>query len=75
MTMTRFRPNLVIDGTDAWAEDGWRRLRIGDAEFLAVKGCSRCAITTTDPETTERRKEPLATLARHRRWTRRPGSA
>jgi uncharacterized protein YcbX len=68
LPMTRFRPNLVIAATDAWAEDGWRRLRIGAAEFRAVKGCDRCVMTTVDPSSAGRGKEPLATLARHRRW-------
>jgi uncharacterized protein len=68
MPMRRFRPSVVVAGAPAWAEDGWRRLRIGAAIFRAVKGCDRCIITTTDPESAERAKEPLATLARHRRW-------
>ncbi len=66
--MVRFRPNLVVAGEHAWSEDGWRRLRVGEAVFRAVKGCDRCAIPTTDEETAVRRKEPTYTLARHRRW-------
>lgn len=66
--MMRFRPSLVIDGAAAWDEDGWRRLRIGDAEFRAVKGCDRCVMTTIDPDTAARGKEPISTLARHRRF-------
>ncbi|MGA8845176.1 MAG: MOSC N-terminal beta barrel domain-containing protein [Nocardioides sp.] len=68
LSMTRFRPNVVVDGAPAWAEDDWRRIRIGDATFRAVKGCARCVLTTVDPETAERGREPLATLARTRRW-------
>lgn len=68
MPMRRFRPSVVVAGARPWAEDSWRRLRIGEALFRAVKGCDRCIITTTDPLTAERAKEPLATLARHRRW-------
>lgn len=68
LSMTRFRPNLVVSGAPAWAEDDWRRVRIGDATFRAVKGCARCALTTVDPRTAERGREPLATLARTRRW-------
>ena len=68
LPMTRFRPNLVIAGSDAWAEDDWRRIRIGDAVFRAVKGCARCVITTIDPDTAVREKEPIASLARIRRW-------
>jgi hypothetical protein len=66
--MIRFRPNVVIDGSAAWAEDGWRRIRIGPARFRVVKGCDRCAIPMTDPDSALRGKEPIATLARHRRW-------
>jgi uncharacterized protein YcbX len=66
--MTRFRPNLVVAGAPAWDEDGWRVLRIGTASFRAVKACDRCVLTTIDPSTACKGKEPLATLARHRRW-------
>ena len=68
MSMTRFRPNLVVAGAAAWAEDGWRVLRVGAARFRAVKACSRCVLTTIDPGTARKGKEPLTTLARHRRW-------
>ena len=66
--MTRFRPNLVVDGAPAWAEDDWvgRRLRIGDRMFRAAGPCDRCVVTTTDQETGVRTKEPLRTLGRHR---------
>lgn len=66
--MERFRPNVVVRGARAFAEDTWRRVRIGDAVFRAVKGCDRCVMTTTDAGTAARGKEPIATLARHRRW-------
>ncbi len=68
LSMSRFRPNLVVAGTPAWSEDGWRRIRIGDAVLRAVKGCERCVMTTVDPDTAARGKEPIATLARHRRF-------
>lgn len=66
--MTRFRPNLVVAGAPEWDEDGWRRIRVGEAVFRVVKGCARCVLTTVDPMTAEGGKEPIATLARHRRW-------
>jgi MOSC domain-containing protein len=68
LPMIRFRPNVVVHGGEAWAEDGWRSVRIGEALFRVVKGCDRCVITTTDADTAARGKEPIATLARHRRW-------
>jgi uncharacterized protein YcbX len=68
LPMTRFRPNVVVSGAPAWAEDGWlgRRVRLGEVVFRAVKLCARCVVTTTDQETGERGHEPLRTLARHR---------
>ncbi|MGW2404920.1 MULTISPECIES: MOSC domain-containing protein [unclassified Streptomyces] len=68
LPMNRFRPNVVVDGTAPWAEDDWRRVRIGEVVFQIVKPCSRCVVTTTDQLTAERGKEPLRTLARHRRF-------
>ncbi len=66
--MARFRPNLVVAGAVPWAEDGWRVLRIGAARFRAAKACDRCVLTTIDPDTASSGREPLMTLARHRRW-------
>ncbi|WP_308252106.1 MOSC N-terminal beta barrel domain-containing protein [Pseudonocardia sp. KRD291] len=66
--MIRFRPNVVVSGFAPFAEDGWRRVRIGDALFRVPKGCARCVLTTVDPDTAEKGKEPLATLGRHRRF-------
>jgi uncharacterized protein YcbX len=67
--MLRFRPNLVVAGAPAWAEDSWRRLRIGTATFRVVKPCDRCVVTTIDPATATRPnpEEPLRTLKTFRR--------
>ncbi len=70
LPMLRFRPNVVVAGAEAWAEEDWRRVRIGEATFRAVKGCARCVMTTIDPDTAAREKEPIATLARVRRFDR-----
>lgn len=69
LEMLRFRPNLVIEGAEPYAEDDWGRLRIGDVELERVKPCSRCAIPTLDPQTGMRSHdaEPLRTLATYRR--------
>lgn len=68
--MTRFRPNIVVGGAPAWAEDDWlgRRIRIGEAWFRAATGCARCVVTTIDQETGERTGQPLKILGRHRRY-------
>lgn len=67
--MLRFRPNLVIDGVPAHAEDGWRRIRAGGIELEIVKPCTRCGFTTVMPETgrLDPSGEPLRTLAGYRR--------
>jgi len=65
--MNRFRPNLVVRGCEAFAEDDWSRVRIGEVELDVVKPCDRCAVTTVNPETAEREQEPLITLAKTRR--------
>jgi len=68
LEMLRFRPNLVIEGSAPYAEDQWKRIRIGDIEFRVVKPCARCIMTTVDPQTGERSadREPFATLQKHR---------
>jgi len=67
VSMLRFRPNLVISGCEAFAEDGWRIIQIGGIVMELVKPCSRCVITTIDPQTGLRDKEPLFTLASYRK--------
>jgi len=68
LPITRFRPNLIVKGALPFAEDGWVRVRIGDATFRVTKGCERCVLTTLDPETGEKQMEPITSLARYRRW-------
>ncbi|MEW1720462.1 MOSC N-terminal beta barrel domain-containing protein [Streptomyces sp. NPDC093109] len=67
LPMDRFRPNLVVAGTEPWAEDGWRRIAVGEVTFRVAKLCGRCVVTTTDQRTAERGREPLRTLGRYRR--------
>ncbi|KLV08335.1 MOSC domain-containing protein [Photobacterium ganghwense] len=67
-TMDQFRTNLVVSGTEPFAEDGWKRIRIGEVEFEAVKPCARCILTTVNPQTGQlnAQKEPLNTLLKFR---------
>jgi len=67
LPMIRFRPNLVVRGCPPYAEDQWRRIRIGGIGFRVVKPCSRCVIPGIDPLTAEKGVEPLRTLAEYRR--------
>jgi len=65
--MDRFRPNLVVSGCDSFAEDGWRRIRIGDVEFDVAKPCSRCVIPSIDQATAQRDGDINRVLASYRR--------
>ncbi len=63
----RFRPNLVVRGCEAFAEDGWETVQIGALRLKRVGPCIRCMLVNVDPDKGERRTEPLRTLARYRR--------
>lgn len=65
--MNRFRPNLVVEGSDAFEEDWWKKVRIGETVFHLVKPCARCVLPTVDQSTgVKDGKEPLKTLASFR---------
>ncbi|HWZ90672.1 MAG TPA: MOSC N-terminal beta barrel domain-containing protein [Polyangiaceae bacterium] len=64
--MERFRPNIVVSGTEPFAEDGFAQVRLGDISFRGVKRCDRCSVTTVDLETGKAGREPLRTLATFR---------
>ena len=68
--MNRFRPNIVVSGASAWAEDGWRTLthHPSGRVFRVAKPCARCAVITVDQKTGQPfGPEPLMTLAAFRR--------
>lgn len=65
----RFRPNILVSGGEPWAEDHWRTLKIGSVGFSVVKPCSRCVMTTVDPDTGEKdvNTQPLRMLSTYRK--------
>lgn len=67
--MRRFRPNIVVEGAKAWDEDNWRELLINNTRFQLVRPCSRCAVTTVDPDRGTRAADlqPLRQLGTYRR--------
>lgn len=65
--MDRFRPNLVISGSEPFAEDSWKRLRIGETVIDLVKPCSRCAIPSIDQRNARRDPAINRVLADFRR--------
>jgi uncharacterized protein YcbX len=67
LPMNRFRPNIVIAGVAAYAEDRLYELSTGEVRFRIVKSCTRCVITTTNQTTGERQgEEPMRTLRSYR---------
>jgi uncharacterized protein YcbX len=66
ITMNRFRPNIVVDGLDAYDEDHLIGMRIGGLAFAFVKACARCPIPNIDPATAAVGIEPGPTLKAHR---------
>jgi uncharacterized protein YcbX/ferredoxin-NADP reductase len=67
-SMEQFRTNLVVGSDEPFIEDSWKRIKIGEVEFEAVKPCERCILTTVDVEKGAFResKEPLNTFSRFR---------
>ncbi|MEM7097808.1 MAG: MOSC domain-containing protein [Pseudomonadota bacterium] len=64
--MNRFRPNIVIEGLDAFAEDQVIELQGATISLVRATHCERCAVTCTDQETGARASEPLSTLKAYR---------
>ncbi|NNU67328.1 MOSC domain-containing protein [Rhizobium indicum] len=65
--MERFRPNIVIDTDEAWAEDRWAAIEIAGIRFDLVKPCSRCIMTTQDQLTGSREgPNPMPAMGRIR---------
>lgn len=68
LSMMRFRPNVVVDGDAAFAEDRWASVQLGAVSFRVQAPCDRCVMTTIDPDTLERGPEPIRTLEAHHAW-------
>lgn len=66
----RFRPNVVIDGDEPFAEDTWTTVQIGPVRLRAAHPIDRCVMTLIDPASADLRKgkEPIRTLSKHRKW-------
>ena len=62
----RFRPNLVVRGTEPWVEDSWSSVRIGAAELRCTLPWPRCEIPQVDQVTGQRHREPAKVLRAHR---------
>jgi uncharacterized protein len=66
LSIRRFRANFIFTGGEPFQEDGFKSFKIGKIAFLGVKNCARCVLTTRDPDTGIKGKEPLQTLTTYR---------
>ncbi|XP_033113706.1 mitochondrial amidoxime-reducing component 1-like isoform X2 [Anneissia japonica] len=67
VTMKNFRPNIVVKGCKAFAEDNWTEIKIGGAHLYRTHLCGRCRMTLVNPETgVMAHAEPLKTLREYR---------
>lgn len=64
--MERFRPNIVLRGLPAWAEDHIETLTLGPVELRLVKPCIRCTIPSIDQQSGERSTDPAPALKQFR---------
>jgi uncharacterized protein YcbX len=64
--LERFRPNVVIEGLEPFAEDRIAALEFGAVTLRLVKPCTRCVITSTDQRTGELASNPLPVLRQFR---------
>jgi len=66
--INRFRPNIVVTGCEAFAEDKWKVVQINGVLFTVGADCTRCKVTTVDQEKGEfsSNQEPLKTLMSYR---------
>ena len=64
----RFRPNLLVETDDPYAEETWlgREIRVGEATLRIGVPIPRCTVIDVHPETGERDVRLLKTLASHR---------
>lgn len=67
VTVNQFRPSIVVTGCEAFDEDSWDDILIGDVRLQRVMSCGRCIFTTVDPETgIKNRPETLEALKNYR---------
>ncbi|GIY27064.1 mitochondrial amidoxime-reducing component 1 [Caerostris darwini] len=68
ITFLNFRPNILVEGSKAYAEDSWRYIKFNSGALLSnLTMVTRCLLTTNDPFTgVLSQKEPLVTLRKYR---------
>lgn len=71
LTELSFRPNILLEGPEAFDEDNWLEIKIGEkVRMRCTDACTRCSLTTVDPDKGVKSKdgEPLKTLRTFRKF-------
>jgi uncharacterized protein YcbX len=64
--MDRFRPNVILEGLPAWAEDRIDTLTFAEVTLRLVKPCIRCTIPSIDQRTGQPSIDPAPALREFR---------
>lgn len=67
LSIERFRPNIVVSGCGAFAEDEWQKIAINGIELDIVKPCARCVIPTLDLETSAQQVDVMQVMLKYRK--------
>lgn len=65
--MSRFRPNIVVQGLEAYEEDYALGFYGGGHYFAKLKNCTRCPMPNVDPTNAEVGAQPALALVKTRR--------
>ncbi|KAJ4981091.1 hypothetical protein NE237_031928 [Protea cynaroides] len=66
LLVNRFRPNILVDRCEPYAEDLWTEIKINDLTFYGVRLCSRCKVPTINQENGIAGREPTEMLMKVR---------
>ncbi|KAL8262368.1 hypothetical protein R6Q59_026417 [Mikania micrantha] len=66
VSINRFRPNMLVIGCEAFAEDLWKQIKINDLTFQGVKLCPRCKIPSINQEDATQGSEPTQSMMKFR---------
>ena len=75
LDLVRFRPNVVVDGDELFAEASWQGVRMGGIDYRTTMICDRCVMTTYDPQTLPAARSRSGRSPGIGAGTARPGSA
>ena len=66
--LLRFRPNILVCGSDSFEEDTWEEIKIGNVDLFGAKPCARCNMVNVNPKSGVVSKEILKGLHEYRNF-------